>query len=275
MRMQMILMLLLSVPPARSQSLGITACQLQINVTDMGRALNFYVDKLRFHIKASSNDSGTVSIADYSGENVLILHQVRKLVPVRRLSIGPCLTLQVNDLDSSIRAYSKMGISFKKSIKHEEAVGYAIDCEDPFGLPISLMQQTIIATPYFNEPRVYNFGLQVKSMDAARSFYKGLGFVERSTKYLPGDMPLGFPDGRFAFMLHTRIRMKAIPTKDRNQQHLIVLFKVGKLSEVQTGIARFIPSTEPTILIDGLGRYIPFTDNSGIACKMIEAREEE
>jgi catechol 2,3-dioxygenase-like lactoylglutathione lyase family enzyme len=68
-----------------------------------------------------------------------------------------------------------------------------------------MMHQTIVKVEPFKEPRIYNFGVLVPDMKAARAFYHDvLGFVERSEKYLPLDLPLGYSDNTFAFMLHYR-----------------------------------------------------------------------
>lgn len=57
------------------------------------------------------------------------------------------------------------------------------------------MHQTIVRVEPFKEPKLYNFGYRVPEMQAARDFYANkLGFIARSEKYLPLDLPLGHVD---------------------------------------------------------------------------------
>src|SRR5437868_2401436 len=96
----------------------------------------------------------------------------------------------------------------------KEGVGNAIFILDPFGRKISLMHQTIVKVAPFKEPRVYNFGVLLPDMNAGRDFYaRKLGFVVRSEKYLPLDLPLGHTDNTFAFMLHYRPGVTSIKSE--------------------------------------------------------------
>jgi catechol 2,3-dioxygenase-like lactoylglutathione lyase family enzyme len=73
------------------------------------------------------------------------------------------------------------------------------------------MHQTIVKVEPFREPKLYNFGFLIPDMGAGRDFYSNkLGFVVRSEKYLPKDLPLGHGDKSFAFMLHYRPGVKTV-----------------------------------------------------------------
>ena len=62
------------------------------------------------------------------------------------------------------------------------------------------MHQTVLSRwSRFKEPRLYNYGFLIPDMEAGRDFYSNkLGFVVRSEKYLPLDLPLGHKDKSFA-----------------------------------------------------------------------------
>ena len=84
-------------------------------------------------------------------------------------------------------------------------VGLAIRFRDPFGNIHALLEQTVGEVPPFEEPQVYNSGFKHPDADTAslRSlFVEALGFVVRTERYYPPSLPIGHPEGSFAFMLH-------------------------------------------------------------------------
>jgi predicted enzyme related to lactoylglutathione lyase len=75
------------------------------------------------------------------------------------------------------------------------------------------MHQTVVKTEPFKEPKIYNFGYLVPDMQIGRDFYSNkLGFVVRSERYLPKDLPLGHKNKSFAFMLHYRPGVESVRT---------------------------------------------------------------
>ena len=267
-----LLILIIRISCLNAQTLQIRSCSMQINVTDIPKALGFYIDKLGFSVKSIGIDSTDVAIGDFGDEHLLVLHLVKKLNPITNNSVGPCITLQVNNLDSSITRLKRKGVSFKNYVRRKEGVGFAIYCEDPFGTPISLMHETILETPYFEEPRIYNYGLLVTDIDSARNFYKRLGFVERSTRYLPDDMPLGYPDGQFVFMLHHRENIKPLVSKSPDRNHFVILFEVQDIMATVRQLGLHFSNSE--IQKDAIGEYVLFEDNSGIVSKIFRPLKE-
>ena len=176
---------------------------VKVNVDDISKALAFYRDKLGFSVADQSDPSSVVLEAANGGK--LILNRVKKLRTVNRTDTKFSFTLQVNDLDQAIERMKTLGVEFGENEKRKEGVGNAIFIKDPFGRLISLMHQTIVKTEPFKEPKIYNYGFLVPDMEKGRDFYSSkLGFVVRSEKYLPLDLPLGHQDKSFAFMLHYR-----------------------------------------------------------------------
>lgn len=183
---------------------------LKINVDDMDKALAFYVDKLGFDVADRSRYPKQVELQT-NDRMRLILSYAKKLQSPDANATRVGLTLQVNDLDQAIARLKAAGVDFGEHRKRKEGVGVAIYCNDPFGRAISLMHQTIVKVELFKEPKIYNYGVLVPDMAQAREFYsKKLGFVERTEKYLPLDMPLGHADKTFGFMLHVRPNVNAV-----------------------------------------------------------------
>ncbi len=189
--------------PDHAETSLIRAHGLKVNVDDMKQALAFYRDKLGFEVENQSDPNSV--ILKSADRQKLILNRVDELRSVKRTDTQLSFTLQVNDLDEAIKRMKALGLELGESVPRKEAVGSAIFIKDPFGRLISLMHQTIVKTEPFKEPRMYNYGFLVPDMQIGRDFYTNkLGFVVRSERYLPLDLPLGHKDKSFAFMLHYR-----------------------------------------------------------------------
>ena len=193
--------------------------------------------------------------------------------PACRRATGT-FTLQVNDLDQAIRRLKALGVEFAETEKRKEGVGDAISIRDPFGRPISMMHQTVVKVEPFKEPRVYNFGFLVPDMGVGRDFYANkLGFVVRSEKYLPLDLPLGHRDKTFAFMLH--VRPGVTPVKRAHPKaapFLTMVFEttdlaqtLGELRRRQVHVVALKPSR--------LGQVAVIEDPFGNVSEIVEARQ--
>lgn len=244
---------------------------VQINVDDMDKALSFYCAKLGFEIDSRENYPHRVSLKT-NDRIKLILNLVKRLRKPDPEDTSAAFTLQVNDLDQAIARMKSIGVELAETEKRKEGVGYAISIRDPFGRNISLMHQTIVKVEPFKEPRLYNFGYKVPDMSAARDFYSGkLGFVERSEKYLPLDMPLGHSDKSFAFMLHYRPGVK--PVKSDYQKAApfnIFIFETVDLGRAVSALkasgVRILSAQK-----DAVSNYIIFEDPFGNITELIES----
>ena len=201
-------------PVVNESELAIRTYGIKINVEDMEKALAFYCGKLGFAVGDRSRYPEQVLLKSDDSTR-LILNRVKRLARSSQTDTNLSFTLQVNNLDEAIGRMRSLGVEFGETAIRKEGVGNAIFIKDPFGRLISLMHQTIVKVEPFKEPRLYNFGFLVPDMEAARDFYSNkLGFVVRSEKYLPKDLPLGHSDKSFAFMLHYRPGVKAVKTTD-------------------------------------------------------------
>jgi len=248
---------------------------VKINVDDMDKALSFYRDKLGFEIEDRSGYPDYV-ILKTNERNKLILNRVKRLKSPVPNDTSLSFTLQVNDLDKAIERMRTLGVEFAETEKRKEGVGNAIYIKDPFGRRISLMHQTIVKVEPFEEPKLYNFGFLVPEMAAARDFYSStLGFVVRSEKYLPLDLPLGHKDKSFAFMLHYRPGVRPVKSDyPKTAAFNMLVFETDNLkaavNELKKKGVRFI-SEKPRRGAEG--ESVAFEDPFGNVSELLEAKK--
>jgi catechol 2,3-dioxygenase-like lactoylglutathione lyase family enzyme len=267
-------------PPAAKAGLNAGAAPslirthgVKINVDDMEKALSFYNGKLGFEVEDRGGYSDQVLLKSGGGAK-LILNRVKKLRPLGPNDTRLSFTLQVNDLDAAVRRMKALGVEFAESEKRREAVGDAISIRDPFGRPISMMHQTVVKVEPFKEPRVYNFGFLVPDMGAGRDFYANrLGFVVRSEKYLPLDLPLGHRDATFAFMLHARPGVRPVKSAyPEAAPFLTMVFETADLARTLDELRR--KQVNVVAVKDSRqGRVVLVEDPFGNVSEVVEARK--
>jgi predicted enzyme related to lactoylglutathione lyase len=245
---------------------------VQINVTDMKSALAFYSGVLGFDVLNGDSASPYVEL-DGGPEGRVFLHVVPHLPPTSDSDVHAGLTLKVNHLDSSIVRLTRKGMTIDPRTRRKEGVGDAITITDPFGTRVSLMHEKVRVDAPFREPRIYNAGVNVPDMARARSFYGAtLGFVERSTRYLPLDMPLGHTDGTFAFMLHQRDGVVDTRYKSTNDERIVLLFRTTSLADAMSDFAaKGIEVQRPEPATTSWPRALAFRDAFGHLSVVLDA----
>jgi predicted enzyme related to lactoylglutathione lyase len=253
-------------------TMQLKAWGVKINVTNMPVAIGFYHGVLNFEVARISADSNTVFLKPASGAGNILLHKVQYLLPAGDEEAKASLTLQINNIDTAIAVLKQKGVDFSNYQVRKEGVGYAIYFNDPFGTRISMMQETVGDNMRFTEPRIYNYGFYITDMDVAQKFYTlQLGFVIRSTKYLPLDLPLGHPDGSFAFMLHTRNGLRALRYNMADNEHIVVIFETpGAEALLQHLHENKVALAKNEIEDAGAGKIISFYDPFGYISQAIE-----
>jgi predicted enzyme related to lactoylglutathione lyase len=257
---------------ANDEKPAIRTYGIKINVDDMDKALAFYSTKLGFELSDRSQYPQQVSLKT-SDRVKLILYKVSKLCHAPEQATQASFTLQVNNLDQAIARMKTLGIPLAEMEPRKEGVGFAISIRDPFGRRISMMHQTIVKVEPFKEPQLYNFGYAIPDMSAARDFYSvKLGFVARSEKYLPLDLPLGHADKSFAFMLHYRPGIK--PFKSRFPEEMPFNMVIYETANLHASISEF-KKLGVKILGKGLqkgpqGNSIYFEDPFGNVSELLE-----
>lgn len=257
-----------------SDSLLIRTYGIRINVTDMDKALDFYGNKLGFEVDSKENYPQQVWLKTNSA-NKFLLHKVNNLVAERPQDTRAGLTLQVNNLDETIKKLKEKGVDFGDNIKRKEGVGYCISFSDPFGTKLHLMQVTVVQAAEFKEPKIYNYGFLLPDMDQARKFFcEKLSFIELSQKYLPLDMPLGHKNKSFAFMLHYREGVEPIHYNTTNDEHIVILFQTHDLeTAVKKLKSEGVQLIQKKPLKAAWGTYVSFRDPAGYVSELIETQQ--
>lgn len=246
---------------------------VKINVTGMDKAIEFYNGKMGFAIIDKKHYPQMVVLNSNSTEGNIYLNLVNNLAPQSEKDVRAGISFQVNNLDSAMAVMKNRGKDFGKNQKRKEGVGNAISFEDPFGTPLSIMHVTIVQQPHFTEPKIYNYGMLITDMDTARLYFKRLGFVERSKRYLPLDMPLGHPDKTFAFMLHYRDGVENIHYNTSNDEHVVILFKTTDIPATVQQMKKAGVQFVQTKIQEGLlGKWISFRDKFGLVYDLVEVK---
>jgi predicted enzyme related to lactoylglutathione lyase len=253
----------------------VRAYGVKINVEDMEQALAFYHGKLGFEVEDRGGHPDYVLLKSGGGQK-LILNRVKRLKARAPGDTGLSFTLQVNDLDQAIQRMKALGVEFAETQRRKEGVGDAISIRDPFGRRISLMHQTVVKVEPFKEPKIYNYGFLVPDMSVGRDFYANkLGFVVRSEKYLPLDLPLGHPDKTFAFMLHVRPGVQSVRSAypDAAPQNTLVLATRDLRAAAEELKKRGVKILSEKPLKGPRGDYVVFEDPFGNVSEVVEMRE--
>lgn len=238
---------------------------LKLKVADLEAAKKFYVETLGFSTDNSYKAENEVRLVTNSYKIILSLDKNMKILPENVLS-SVSFCIMVNDIDEALKTYRSKGVRLLSDQKRKEGVGYSIKIFDPFNNQLSVMQQTTPNTQKIIEPKVYNCGYYVPSMEKARKFYSGiLGFVELTDKYLPSDMPLYYADKSFNFMLHeNRPEFKHVITPNAR-----LVFAVSDMDEVKIFLRK------NNISFTEKNGIITFTDNSHIETDIIKMTTSE
>jgi catechol 2,3-dioxygenase-like lactoylglutathione lyase family enzyme len=95
---------------------------LQVNVTEMDTALEFYSGKLGFEVADRSQYPWRVALKTQD-QFRLILHKVARLRKMANNNSEIGFTIQVNDLDAAIANMKSKGVPFAETVPRKEALG--------------------------------------------------------------------------------------------------------------------------------------------------------
>jgi predicted enzyme related to lactoylglutathione lyase len=241
---------------------------VRVNVPDMKRALDFYVGVLNLeHLADKSN--GKFARLRTKNEKLVLLVESAQVRPFASAEAHPMLTFQVNDLVEARRKLLQNNVSLADAGPRMEGVGVALTLRDPFGTLISMMQLSSAAAKPFDEPRMYNTGLMIPSMAQERALFAQLGLVELTTRFLPIDLPLGFPDKRFAFMLHERNWIAQSTDRTPENAPMTLVLSADATSAQATIWQRMGVVLQPSDLLGTYGPSRYFRTAGGIAMQVV------
>lgn len=223
MKILLISIFLFHYPFHFSQQQSIELYGIRINVPDLKKAEDFYSGILHFEIEKKDPLHKICWLKTNKYKIYLVESPNAKYLKEKGFG-QVSLSLQVNNLDSTIAYLKSKKVDFIKEEKREEGIGWSVHVLDPFGNALSL-DELNYSKARIQEPSLYNCGVYVPDIDRALPDYEKLGLIAATRKYMPSDMPLYYPDKKFAFMLH---RVRSDMPSVNNPNMMLVLCTSNK-----------------------------------------------
>lgn len=216
--------------PSNKSNLGIRFYGVQVRVSDMEQASDFYHRKLGFSLndtnKARDEDAIKLGaelpfyLVKVKGDNIINFEQESHAK----------IAFQVNKMLPTIDKLRKNNILIVDSRIYRNGIGIGIRIEDAFGNQHSMVEVQRGEQPTIEQPKIYNVGFNVSDIEKAEAFYTELlGFEVYSRNYLPEALPLKHDDNSFAFMLHFNNQTKNNPSRYDYDSQTVLMFSTPNL----------------------------------------------
>lgn len=249
--------------------LNLRAYGVNIFVTDLKTAEEFYVDKLGFKIRSKKYKSHVIELADENYRLLLIKTEKANKVDFPN-EAQTSLALQVNDINSAYKRWKSKGVEIIAGID-TIGIGLAAWFGDPFGNVIAFLEQTVGDVEKFDEPRIYNFGYYFSNIpDARKLFIETLKFPVRTERYFPPALPLANWDGSFGFMLHERKGLQPSDAGYNKDSQVVLVFATDDIestfryfNKMGIEIIHSQPFETP------FGKYFAFKTKEGVVSEII------
>lgn len=185
----------------KDSSFTVRSAGIVITTNQLDKAVEFYSGTMGLPVLKKEDKAAYLQGGDT--RQIVIKEITERIKPNSGSQDNISFTLLVNNIDSIQQVLKKKNVKFVNEKKRTEGVGYSLHVIDPENNIFSILQDTLSKRAPFSGIRLYNYGYYVSDMvQQAKLFCGALGFVVLSKRYLPGDIPLGHRDKRFAFMLH-------------------------------------------------------------------------
>ncbi|MEW6127961.1 MAG: VOC family protein [Acidobacteriota bacterium] len=244
---------------------------VKINVQSLEKGVEFYSGVMGFKIEKINLALREVYLLSGDNRKIILKETAEKLFPDEGDYSCTSFALQVNSLDSTLKKLGEKGVKFFEKEKRTEGIGFSLHYYDPFGNIFSMVEVTIGERKTIDEPKLYNFGYYIPDIQKGMDFYSTkIGFIERTKKYMPEDMPLYHADNSFGFMLHLNRKDWGL-RKDVNGKNAVnLVFSTKNLAQAQENLKKLgIKTSKPMPSIGG--QYFSFQDNYGIRVDLIES----
>ena len=240
----------------------------------MDEAISFYSNILGFEVQSKKHYPGSVVLKNEGIALILSKTERSKYIDSPNV-VQTGITFQANDLSDTVSRLKANGVEFLRDSPQKVGVGIAAKFRDPFGNVHSLLEQQVVETPIFQEPRIYNVGFYLSDMEAARKFYcDKLGFTVRTEKYYPPALPLGHRDGTFAFMLHKGDELQSADINYQTDSQTVLVYETSDL----TSAINYLKRSEVSLIHESPydspeGKLIAFLSPAGLPMEIIERNE--
>ncbi|MCH9031481.1 MAG: VOC family protein [candidate division Zixibacteria bacterium] len=164
---------------------------VQINVTDLDKAINFYTKILGMEIATREYYPVVVSLKNDGGH--ILLYAVDKKAQARPSKSVTYVNWQVPNLAQAIERLKASDATLLDDEPEDFALGKSLRCLDPFGNFMNVLE----LDPKFGsiqKSALFNVGLPITDLESARSFYAALGINGTTDKYWPPVVPLDSRD---------------------------------------------------------------------------------
>lgn len=243
---------------------------VKINVPSLEKAVEFYSGVMGFRVEKINLNYREVHLISGDERKIILKETAEKLLADDGDYSCTSFALQVNDLDRTFRTWSEKGVKFFEKEKRTEGIGFSLHYYDPFGNNFSVVEVTVGERKTFDEPKLYNFGYYIPDINNSMDFYSvRLGFIEKTKKYLPEDMPLYHVDKSFGFMLHLNRRDWGLRKEVSGKNAVNLVFSTSNLSKAESYLKSMRIETSKR-MSSIAGDYISFQDNYGIRADLVE-----
>lgn len=164
------------------------AWAVQINVTDIDAAIDFYTKTLGLTILSKAYYPQVVSLRDQGGH--ILLYSVKKQADQKTREYRTIVNFQVASLAETTKKLNAAGSDIISKSLEKNAIGHHLVVADPSGNVLHLMElDEQFGT--IEETKLFNIGIHVNDLDKAIDFYESkLGMKVMTHKYWPPILPL-------------------------------------------------------------------------------------
>ena len=246
---------------------------VKIKISDMDQALSFYHNKMGFEISNRNNYPNQVELKNDSELKLFLSLSKDKYQHSENNEERVSVTFQSNNLLQTIKNLKAKDVNFLSIDPFIVGVGIAIKFRDPFGNVHSILEEQVGKKTEFKEPRIYNVGFSNKNWETLREFYCDIiGFNVRTEYYFPA-IPIGNPDGSFAFMLHQNNKLLNSKVDYYKDSQTIIMFSTDNIQKsIQFFKQKDIPVLKANTQTNQNEKLIAFKNPIGLVSELIEIK---
>lgn len=187
-------------PAAAAPAITPRVLGAEMRVVDLAAAIPFYRDLLGFEVVDDSHLPDLAVLENGAVE--LTLRRAERAAEIDYPDEAEThVNLEIEDVAETLEAVRAAGVTLLGEVPEQSQIGPFLVVRDPAGNLLHLMDIASRTEP-LPKPRVFNVGLKVTDMKAAREFYiDKLGFAVFSEDYYPPALPLQRA-GAVALVLH-------------------------------------------------------------------------
>ncbi|MFC1725868.1 VOC family protein [candidate division KSB1 bacterium] len=243
--------------------------QLQIYVTDIDKAIEFYGTHFGFEV--ISRDYLPETLPMRFGNFRIVFHKVTKKTKIDYPKDAQTfLVIKVDDLSTKMADLKNKGVELIHSEPQNAAVGIYAAFRDPFGNVHELLEEPS-ENPAASKPELYAVQVNVENMDKSVEFYcSTLGLEIITRDFYPRVLPLRL--GEMMIVLHKAVNIINIDYP--NTAQMLINFQVANVAEYINTLKnkKFEVIYDPAIDFP-LGLYSAIKDPSGNIHALVEVRQ--